>query len=47
LGKEAVLVGVLDHLELWDKARWEQYLAQRQNEYDQIAEAAWRGIGDR
>lgn len=41
LGKEAVLVGVRDHLELWDQSRWEQYVAQRQNEYDQIAEAAF------
>jgi MraZ protein len=41
LGKEAVLVGVLDHLELWDRSRWEQYVAQRQNEYDRIAEAAF------
>jgi MraZ protein len=42
LGKEAVLVGVQDHLELWEKSRWEQYVAQRQNQYDQIAEAAFQ-----
>lgn len=41
LGKEAVLVGVHDHMELWERRRWEQYVAQRQNEYDQIAEAAF------
>ena len=41
LEKEAVLVGVLDHLELWDRGRWEQYVAQRQIEYDRIAEAAF------
>jgi MraZ protein len=45
LGKEAVLVGVQDHLELWDKGRWEQYVAQRQNQYDQIAEAAFQQPG--
>lgn len=42
LGKEAVLVGVLDHLELWDKTRWDAYVSQRQNEYDRIAEAAFQ-----
>jgi MraZ protein len=42
LGKEAVLVGVLDHLELWERTRWEAYVAQRQNEYDRIAEAAFQ-----
>ena len=41
LEKEAVLVGVHDHLELWERRRWEQYVAQRQNQYDQIAEAAF------
>ena len=29
LSKEAVLIGVQDHMELWD--RWEQYLAQKQS----------------
>ncbi len=42
LGKEAVLIGVLDHLELWDRGRWEQYVAQRQNEFDRLAEAAFQ-----
>ncbi len=41
LEKEAVLVGVHDHLELWQRGRWEQYVAQRQNQYDEIAEAAF------
>jgi MraZ protein len=41
LGKEAVLVGVQDHLELWERSRWEAYVAQRQSQYDQIAEAAF------
>jgi MraZ protein len=42
LAKEAVLVGVQDHLELWERGRWEQYVAQRQDQYDQIAEAAFQ-----
>lgn len=41
LRKEAVLVGVQDHLELWERRRWEQYVAQRQSQFDQIAEAAF------
>lgn len=42
LGREAILLGVFDHLEIWDQARWEQYLAERQSRYDEIAEAAFR-----
>ncbi len=42
LSKEVVLVGVQDHLELWDRQRWNQYVQARQNEFDQIAEAAFQ-----
>jgi MraZ protein len=41
LSKEVVLIGVQDHLELWDRIRWELYVAEKQNHYDQIAEAAF------
>lgn len=41
LKREAVIVGVLDHLELWDKTRWESYLAAKTPEYDRIAEQAF------
>lgn len=43
LGREAVLLGVQDHLELWSATRWEAYLEQRQAHYDEIAEAAFNG----
>lgn len=45
LEKEAVLVGVRDHLELWDLHHWEAYLAEKQGRFDEIAEAAFGGIG--
>ncbi len=41
LDKDVVLVGVRDHLELWDKARWEAYLIQQSAQYDQLAERAF------
>jgi MraZ protein len=40
LGKEAVLLGVQDHLELWAPDRWQAYLTEKQSHYDEIAEAA-------
>jgi MraZ protein len=43
LSKEAVLLGVQDHLELWDAGRWQEYLGPRQARYDEIAEAALGG----
>lgn len=41
LGKDAVLVGVWDRLELWNSATWHDYLAQRHARYDEIAERAF------
>ena len=41
LEKEVVLVGVRDHLELWNRQRWETYLAEQQAQYDQLAERAF------
>jgi len=43
LTREVFLIGVEDHLELWDAARWRQYLAERRPHYAEIAEAA---LGD-
>lgn len=40
LEREAVLLGVQDHLELWPLARWQAYLAEQQSRFDQIAENA-------
>lgn len=41
LEKDVVLLGIQDHLELWDAGRWETYLNERRARYDQIAEAAF------
>jgi MraZ protein len=41
LASEAVLLGVQDHLELWDKSRWETYVTQLQPQFDAIAESAF------
>lgn len=41
--KEIVLVGVRDHLEIWDRTRWEEYLSGTQPHYDELAETAFTG----
>jgi MraZ protein len=35
-----VLIGVGDRVELWNKSRWEAYLAKLQPHYDELAESA-------
>ena len=42
LGKEIVLLGVRDHLEVWDRQRWESYFAHKQPHYDDLAESAFQ-----
>ncbi|QDU97857.1 division/cell wall cluster transcriptional repressor MraZ [Lignipirellula cremea] len=42
LTKEIVLLGVRDHLEIWNVSRWENYLAEKSLRFDQIAENAFK-----
>jgi MraZ protein len=41
LNREVTLVGVQDHLEIWDRVRWEAYLEGKSGDYDRIAEQAF------
>lgn len=41
LQHEVVLIGVRDHLELWDAARWQRYLAEHAPRFDSVAEGAF------
>jgi MraZ protein len=43
LERDAVLVGVRDHLEIWDRGRWEAYRTAIKPRYDEIAASAFRG----
>jgi len=38
---DVVLLGVGDRVELWNRSRWEAYLAELQPQYDRLAEAAF------
>ncbi|MCE9529540.1 MAG: division/cell wall cluster transcriptional repressor MraZ [Planctomycetes bacterium] len=41
LQKEVVLIGVRDHLELWDATRWTSFVNDHAAQFDQIAEKAF------
>ena len=45
ISKEAMLVGVQDHIELWDRQRWDDYVARLKSDYDKIAEGAFEPRG--
>lgn len=42
LGREVVLIGVQDHLELWDAERWKKYLEEHAPRFDAVAESAFQ-----
>jgi MraZ protein len=42
LKHEVVLIGVRDHLELWDAGRWQQFMAQNAPRFDAVAEGAFQ-----
>jgi MraZ protein len=42
LGHDVVLIGVRDHLELWDVGRWQEYLTANAPRFDAVAEGAFR-----
>jgi MraZ protein len=42
LRHELVLIGVRDHLEVWDAERWQNYLAQNAPRFDAVAEGAFQ-----
>ncbi|MBM3994847.1 MAG: division/cell wall cluster transcriptional repressor MraZ [Planctomycetes bacterium] len=42
LEHEVVLLGVHDHLEVWDSGRWNTYYEQHSPEFDKVAEQAFR-----
>lgn len=39
---DVVLLGVRDHLELWEANRWQQYVAENASRFDAVAENAFR-----
>lgn len=42
LGGEISMVGVGDHIELWEAARWREYVSQQQPQFDQLAASAFK-----
>jgi MraZ protein len=42
LQHEVILLGVRDHLELWDAGRWQEFMNQHGPRFDAVAEGAFR-----
>jgi MraZ protein len=46
LDGDVALIGVGDRIELWNKQRWQEYLADLQPRYDELAELALSRVPD-
>ena len=44
ISKEVVVVGVIDHIEVWSKAKWEKYLEDNEAEYEQKSEELLKNV---
>lgn len=44
LGSEVMLLGVGDHVELWNHDSWQNFVVQTQPEFDSMTEAAFRTL---
>ena len=42
LAREAVLLGVQNHLEIWDTSKWNDYRASHEPQFDAVAEKAFQ-----
>lgn len=40
LAHDVVLIGVHDHVEIWDKARWESFLSRNGSQFDELTAQA-------
>ncbi|MFM8934005.1 MAG: division/cell wall cluster transcriptional repressor MraZ [Gemmataceae bacterium] len=45
LAGEVVLLGVRDHLELWDAGHWDRYCAENEPRFDAVAQGAFEPKG--
>lgn len=39
IGKEVVVVGVLDHIEIWDKTKWDIYMGENEKDFEKKSES--------
>ena len=40
LAHDVVLIGVHDHVEIWDKKRWESFLSRHESQFDELTSLA-------
>lgn len=44
ISKDVVVVGVIDHIEVWSKKKWEQYLKDNEADYEEKSEELLKNV---
>ena len=44
ISKEVVVVGVLDHIEVWSKDKWDEYLKKNESEFEEKSEELLKNV---
>ena len=44
ISNEVVVVGVIDHIEIWSKTKWEQYLKDNEAEFESKSEELLKNV---
>jgi MraZ protein len=44
LQHDVVLIGVQDHVEIWDKGRWDSFFAQHVDQFDRLTSEAMNQV---
>ena len=44
ISKDVVVVGLIDHIEVWSKAKWEQYLKDNEAEFENKSEELLKNV---
>ena len=44
LDRDVVVIGVMNRLEIWDPARWQQYSAEQETKFSELSEEVFPGV---
>ena len=44
LQRDVVVIGVMNRVEIWDPARWQQYSAEQETKFSELSEEVFPGV---
>jgi MraZ protein len=44
LQRDVVVIGVMNRIEIWDPARWQQYSAEQETKFSELSEEVFPGV---